>query len=138
MKNLILLTALSMMVCGLALAEKDETPNKVVTIVTPRMQIQEGSKFPTIVIRLKILNITEKYWCPAYGISFGDGGKAIQESDCDPYSESTPRERERYYVISKTYEYRRCVDDPTVVIYLMKYGEILYREEIPLVIRCLH
>jgi len=59
--------------------------------VTPRMAFSPVNIL--VIAELKGGNDIEEYYCPEIEWDWDDGGKSVQESDCDPFQDGTAIER---------------------------------------------
>ena len=98
---------------GAALADDAQKPKKpkrpgLELRVSPRFSFSPAELMFTA--ELKGGDDTEEYYCPEIEWEWGDGGKSIQEADCDPWNPETKIERRfvtrHVFVESGLYETR--------------------------------
>ncbi len=98
---------------GSVRAAEDQKPKKLKRPdfelrVTPRFSFSPAELMFTA--ELKGGDDTEEYYCPEIEWEWGDGGKSVQEADCDPWKPDTKIERRfvvhHVFVESGIYETR--------------------------------
>lgn len=90
------LAALSLLAPGLAPADAQEKPQKgkkpgLDLRANPRYAFSPVNVFFTA--ELKGGDDMEAFYCPEVEWEWGDGGKSVQESDCEPWAEGTTIQR---------------------------------------------
>jgi hypothetical protein len=109
---------------GAAFAGNDEKPKKLKKPsfdlrVSPRFAFSPAELMFTA--ELKGGDDMEQYYCPEVEWEWGDGGKSVQEADCDPWTPETKIERRfvnrHTFVESGVYETRVTLrkNDETIV-----------------------
>ena len=88
--------ALSLLAPALAPAGEDEKPKKgkkpaLELRFTPRFAFSPAEIFFTA--ELKGGDDVEELYCPEVEWEWGDGGKSVQEADCDPWTDTTHIQR---------------------------------------------
>ncbi len=81
---------------GLARADDDAKPKKLKRPsldlrVTPRYSFSPATLM--FIAELKGGDDMEEYYCPEIEWEWGDGGRSVQEADCDPWKSDTKIER---------------------------------------------
>jgi hypothetical protein len=100
------LAALSLPASALGPATAQDQPKKgkkpgLELRATPRYAFSPVNVFFTA--ELKGGDDVEALYCPEVEWEWGDGGKSVQESDCDPWSEGTGIQRR--FTANHTYQY---------------------------------
>ena len=91
-----ILAALALLAPAPSAAAEDETPKKgkrpgLELRATPRFSFSPAEIFFTA--ELKGGDDVEQLYCPEVEWEWGDGGKSVQEADCDPWTETSKMDR---------------------------------------------
>ncbi len=109
----VFVAAIAVGLVGAALADDAQKPKKpkrpsLDLRVSPRFSFSPAELMFTA--ELKGGDDTEEYYCPEIEWEWGDGGKSVQEADCDPWKPETEIERRfvgrHVFVESGIYETR--------------------------------
>ncbi len=92
----VILAALAFLAPALSPAAEDEKPKKgkrpdLELRATPRYAFSPAEVFFTA--ELKGGDDVEQLYCPEVEWEWGDGGKSVQEADCDPWTETSKMDR---------------------------------------------
>lgn len=125
--------ALSLGLAHAPLALGEEKPKKG---KRPALELRSAPRFafsPANIMftaELKGGDDVEELYCPEVEWEWDDGGKSVQESDCDPWTEGTPIQRR--YTAHHTFQYAGVY---RVRITLRKSGKNLMSQTLSLTIR---
>jgi hypothetical protein len=92
----VIVAALSLLAPALSPAAEDEKPKKgkrpgLELRATPRYAFSPAEIFFTA--ELKGGDDVEQLYCPEVEWEWGDGGKSVQEADCDPWTDTSKMDR---------------------------------------------
>jgi hypothetical protein len=118
---------------ALATAAEDEKPKKgkrpgLELRVMPRYGFSPVNAFFTA--ELKGGDDVEELYCPEVEWEWGDGGKSVQESDCDPWTETSHIERR--FTASHTFQFAGLY---RVHVTLRRSGKDLMTQSVQLTVR---
>jgi len=124
---------LSLLASGLAPAASDEKPGKgkkpgLELRPSPRFAFSPANIFFTA--ELKGGDDVEELYCPEIEWLWGDGGKSVQEADCDPWTDKTPIQRR--FTSNHTYQFAGLY---RVKVTLRKSGKDILAQTLSLTIR---
>jgi hypothetical protein len=125
--------ALSLLAAGPALSRAEEKAAKgkkpaLELRATPRYAFSPANIFFTA--ELKGGDDVEALYCPEVEWEWGDGGKSVQESDCDPWTETTPIQRR--FTSNHTFQFAGLY---RVVVTLRKSGKNVMSQSLTMTIR---
>ena len=128
-----LLAALSFLVPALAPAAENEKPKKekkpgLEVRVSPRFGFSPVNAF--FVAELKGGDDVEELYCPEVQWEWGDGGKSVQESDCDPWTSTSHIERR--FTSNHTFQFAGLY---RVKVTLRRSGKDLMSQSVQLTVR---
>jgi hypothetical protein len=96
------LVALALAFAGPAVAQDDAKPDAKKKGKKPGLELRASPRFgfsPMQVMftaELKGGDDVEEYYCPEVEWEWGDGGKSVQEADCDPWVDGTTKLERRF------------------------------------------
>jgi hypothetical protein len=104
----VFVAALCLLAPGIGRAASEEQPKKE-KAKRPALEIRPSPRFafsPANIFftaELKGGDDVEALYCPEVEWEWGDGGKSVQEADCDPWTATTPMQRR--FTASHTYQF---------------------------------
>ncbi len=127
------LAALCLLAPALVPAAEDEKPKKdkkpaLELRVTPALRFSPVNIFFTA--ELKGGDDVEELYCPEVEWEWGDGGKSVQESDCDPWTATSHIERR--FTANHTFQFAGLY---RVKVTLRKSGKNIMSQTVQLTVR---
>src|SRR5512135_2925454 len=118
---------------GAVLADEAQKPKK---LKRPNFELRVSPRFSfspaELVFTAELTggDDTEEYYCPEIEWEWGDGGKSVQEADCDPWTATTPIQRR--FTANHTYQFAGLY---RVKITLRKSNKDLMSQTVAITIR---